>query len=35
VAWELARAAHEKFGGDSIGDFTAAHGAYLERVPRA
>ena len=32
VAWELARAAHEKFGGDAIGDFVAAHGAYLERI---
>ena len=35
VAWELARAAHEKFGGDAIGDFTAAHAAYLERIARA
>ncbi len=32
VAWELARAAHEKFGGDSIGDFVAAWRAYLERI---
>lgn len=32
VAWELARAAREKFGGDALGDFTAAHGAYLERI---
>ena len=32
VAWELARAAREKFGGDSLGDFTASHGAYLERI---
>jgi chorismate synthase len=32
VAWELARAAREKFGGDSLGDFVAAHGAYLERI---
>jgi len=32
VAWELAVAAHEKFGGDSIGDFVAAHGAYLDRI---
>jgi chorismate synthase len=32
VAWELARAAHEKFGGDSIGDFVAAHRAYVERI---
>jgi chorismate synthase len=33
VAFELARAALEKFGGDSVGDFTAAHRAYLERIP--
>ena len=32
VAWELARAAREKFGGDAIGDLVAAHGAYLERI---
>ncbi|TML04107.1 MAG: chorismate synthase [Actinobacteria bacterium] len=32
VAWELARAAHEKFGGDALGDFVAAHHAYLERI---
>jgi chorismate synthase len=32
VAWELARTAHEKFGGDSIGDFVAAWRAYLERI---
>ena len=32
VAWELARAAHEKFGGDAVGDFVAAHAAYLERI---
>jgi chorismate synthase len=32
VAWELARAAHEKFGGDTVGDFAAAHRAYLERI---
>jgi chorismate synthase len=35
VAWELARAAREKFGGDAIGDFTAAHAAYVERIARA
>jgi chorismate synthase len=35
LAWELARAAHEKFGGDAIGDFVAAHAAYLERIRRA
>jgi len=29
VAWELARAAREKFGGDAMGDFVAAHRAYL------
>ena len=33
VAFELARSAKEKFGGDSIGDFTAAHRAYVERIP--
>jgi chorismate synthase len=33
VAFELARAAREKFGGDAVGDFVAAHGAYLERIP--
>jgi chorismate synthase len=32
VAWELARAAREKFGGDALGDFLAAHSAYLERI---
>ena len=32
VAWELARAAKEKFGGDAIGDFVAAWGAYKERI---
>jgi chorismate synthase len=32
VAWELARAAREKFGGDALGDFLAAHKAYLERI---
>jgi chorismate synthase len=32
VAWELARAAREKFGGDALADFTAAHRAYLERI---
>jgi chorismate synthase len=34
VAWELARAAREKFGGDSIGDFVAAHRAYVARIAR-
>ena len=33
VAFELARAAREKFGGDSLADFLAAHRAYLERIP--
>ncbi len=32
VAWELARAAREKFGGDALVDFVAAHRAYLERI---
>jgi chorismate synthase len=32
VAWELARAAREKFGGDALGDFVAAHRAYVERI---
>jgi chorismate synthase len=33
VAFELARAAREKFGGDSVGDFAAAWRAYVERIP--
>jgi chorismate synthase len=33
VAFELARAAREKFGGDSLGDFVAAWRAYLARIP--
>jgi chorismate synthase len=32
LAWELAQAAHEKFGGDAVGDFVAAHRAYLDRI---
>jgi chorismate synthase len=32
VAWELARAAREKFGGDALGDFVAAWRTYLERI---
>jgi chorismate synthase len=32
VAFELARAAREKFGGDATGDFVGAHRAYLERI---
>ena len=33
VAWELARAAREKFGGDAVGDFVGAFRAYVERIP--
>ncbi len=33
VALELACAAREKFGGDAIEDFVAAHRAYLDRIP--
>jgi chorismate synthase len=33
VAFELARAAREKFGGDALEDFVGAHRAYLERIP--
>ena len=33
VAWELAVAARDKFGGDAIGDFVAAWRAYLGRIP--
>jgi chorismate synthase len=32
VAFELARAAREKFGGDALGDFVAAYDAYRERI---
>ena len=32
VAFELARAAREKYGGDALDDFVAAHKAYLERI---
>ena len=32
VAFELARAAREKFGGDALGDFVAAYRAYRERI---
>jgi chorismate synthase len=32
VAWELARAAREKFGGDALSDFLAAYNAYRERI---
>ena len=33
VAFELARAAREKFGGDALDDFVGAHRAYVERIP--
>ena len=33
VAFELARAAREKFGGDALGDFVAAWRAYIDRIP--
>jgi chorismate synthase len=33
VAFELARAAREKFGGDALADLVGAHRAYLERIP--
>jgi chorismate synthase len=32
VAWELAWAAREKFGGDALVDCVGAHRAYLERI---
>jgi len=32
VAWELACAAQDKFGGDAIGDFVAAARAYRDRI---
>ncbi|MDX6468751.1 MAG: chorismate synthase [Gaiellaceae bacterium] len=32
VAWELARLAKDKFGGDALGDFVAAWRAYVERI---
>jgi chorismate synthase len=32
VAWELARAAREKFGGDALADFLGAYTSYLERI---
>jgi chorismate synthase len=32
VAWELACAAREKFGGDALVDFLAAQRAYLDRI---
>ncbi len=33
IAFELARAAKEKFGGDAILDLVAAHQHYLSRIP--
>jgi chorismate synthase len=33
VAFELARAARDKFGGDALQDFVAAYRAYVERIP--
>jgi chorismate synthase len=32
VAFELTRAAREKFGGDALGDLVAAYRAYVERI---
>jgi chorismate synthase len=32
VAFELARAAREKFGGDALADFVGAYRAYRERI---
>ena len=32
VAFELARAVREKFGGDALADFVSAHHAYRERI---
>jgi len=32
VAWELARTAREKFGGDALVDFAQAHASYVERI---
>ncbi|MFL5952319.1 MAG: chorismate synthase [Gaiellaceae bacterium] len=32
VAWELAAAAREKFGGDALADVVGAYRAYLERI---
>jgi chorismate synthase len=33
VAFELARAGREKFGGDALDDFVAAFRAYVDRIP--
>jgi chorismate synthase len=35
VAFELASAARDKFGGDALADFVAAWRAYVERIPWA
>ena len=35
LAFELARAALEKFGGDSVDDLVAAHRAYMARISGA
>ena len=35
LAFELGRAALEKFGGDALVDFTAAHAAYMDRISSA
>jgi chorismate synthase len=32
VAFELAAAAREKFGGDALGDFVGSWRAYVERI---
>src|SRR5207248_8644001 len=32
VAWELAAAAKDKFGGDAVGDFVSSHASYIERI---
>ena len=32
VAWELAGATREKFGGDALQDFVGAHSAYIARI---
>ena len=32
VAWELAAAARDKFGGDALSDFVSAYKAYMERI---
>jgi chorismate synthase len=32
VAWELAVSAHDKFGGDAVGDFVASARSYRDRI---